>query len=189
MTLRSFIGLPPVAVPSQQEAPARPVLIEWKDETGRSVSQWSQLALDQTRGLTVVVRRPPPPESVAQVRETRSSYPVEIVSTQPTDSGFELHLDYLQDGRRREERVPATGPAVLERGGLAPLEVEVVNISRGGMQLFSAEAVSEGCTARVCGAETECLCLIRYCAAVPGGYRIGLQFYGETRKGKYYGNQ
>jgi hypothetical protein len=189
MTMRSFIGLPPVAVLSEQEAPARPVLIEWSDEIGRKVPQWTELRLSQTRGLTVVVPQQPPPNSVAQVREGKSSYPVEIVSTKPTEGGFELHLDYLHEGRRREERVPTTGQAVLERAGLTPVEVEVVNVSCGGIQLFSVKAVSEGCTARVCGAETECLCLIRYCAAIPGGYRIGLQFYGENRKGKYYGNQ
>jgi hypothetical protein len=60
--------------------------------------------------------------------------------------------------------------------------VEVVNVSSGGMQLFSVEAVSEGCAARIRGAETECLCLIRYCAVVPGGHHVGLHFYDENRR-------
>jgi hypothetical protein len=111
---------------------------------------------------------------VSYVRVQGSTYPVEIVATRPARGGFELNMDYLWEGRRREERVPATGQALLERDGLTLIEVEVVNISSGGMQLFSVEAVSEGSAARVCVAKTECMCLIRYCAAVPGGYCIGL---------------
>ena len=147
------------------------------------------LELNRTRGLTVVVPQQPLLNSVAQVREQGSTYPVEILSTRPAGGGFELNMDYLWEGRRREERVPATGDALLERKWLAPLEVEVVNVSSGGMQLFSAQAVTEGCAARVCGAETESMCLIRCCAEVPGGYRIGLQFYGENRKEDTFGNQ
>ena len=189
MSLRSFLSFQPVAEPSPHEAVARAILIEWKGATGRKVSQRTHLELNRTRGLTVVVPQQPLLNSVAQVREQGSTYPVEILSTRPAGGGFELNMDYLWEGRRREERVPATGDALLERKWLAPLEVEVVNVSSGGMQLFSAQAVTEGCAARVCGAETESMCLIRCCAEVPGGYRIGLQFYGENRKEDTFGNQ
>lgn len=187
MSFLSFTRRSP-ATQQFSRATGRPILIEWKDKKGRKVWQKGHLDLDRFRGLTVIVRQRPPSGSVAQVREQGSTYPVEIVSTRPAGGGFELNLDYLWEGRRREERVPATGQALLERDGLAPIEVEVVNVSSGGMQLFSVEAVSEGSAARVCGAETECLCLIRYCAGVPGGYRVGLQFYGENRRERSIGN-
>jgi hypothetical protein len=49
------------------------------------------------------------------------------------------------------------------------------------MQLFSHEALKPGNTARIKGAKTERLALILYCSPVSGGYRIGLQFFGDDR--------
>jgi hypothetical protein len=49
------------------------------------------------------------------------------------------------------------------------------------MQLFLHDPLKPGNTARVKGAKTERLALVRYCAPTPGGYRIGLQFFGDNR--------
>ncbi|MDA0207638.1 MAG: PilZ domain-containing protein [Acidobacteria bacterium] len=177
--------------PASRRAPdpaVRPVLIEWRDEAGEKVWQQTHLVADRFRGLTVVVPQRPPTDAVAQVREAGSSYPVEVLTTNPVDGGFELSLDYLWDGRRRDHRTPASGPATLKPEGLPPIPVEVINVSAGGMQLFAASSAPEGSLARIGGTDTELLCLVRCCVVAPGGYFMGLQFYAENRREKNYGD-
>jgi hypothetical protein len=120
-----------------------------------------------------------PAGDLGNVREESSSYPVEIRSRRRVPSGFELKLNYLWEGRRREKRMSASGPAWIESEGKA-VQAEVLNVSSGGMQLFLHAALKPGHTARIKGAKTERLALIRYCSPVPGGYHIGLQFFGEN---------
>ena len=100
MSFLSSILRQPVEPSSLHEVPARPILIIWSDEVGEIVAQRAQLELDRTCGLTVVVPQQPPPNSVAQVREMGSVYPVEILSVCRVDQGFKLQLDYLSEGRR-----------------------------------------------------------------------------------------
>ncbi len=169
--------------------PTRPVLIEWKDEAGEKVWQQTHLEMDRSRGLSVVVLQRPPLDTVAQVREAGSSYPVEVLSTKVVEGGFKLRLDYLREGRRREHRTPINGPAILKADGLAEIQVEVINVSAGGMQLFSASAVPEGRPAKICGADTERLCFLRSCVAAPGGYFMGLQFHEQNRREGSYGDK
>jgi hypothetical protein len=99
---------------------------------------------------------------------------VEIRSRRRVPSGFELELDYLWEGRRREKRMTAAGPAWIESEGKA-LQAEVINVSSGGMQFFLHVPLKPGNTARIKGAKRERLALVRYCSPVPGGYQVGLQ--------------
>jgi hypothetical protein len=55
-----------------------------------------------------------------------------------------------------------------------------MNVSPNGMQLFAQQSTPTGCAARVCGVDSERLCLVHYCSAAAGGYRIGVQFYREN---------
>lgn len=173
---------PPTAGPA-----ARAVLIEWSDGAGERFRQETHLESDRLRGLTVMVRQEPPLDTVAQIREGGSSYPVVVLSTNVVEGGFELRVDYLWEGRRREQRTAVRGPATLKAEGLAEMQVEVINVSAGGMQIFSVGAVLEGSQGRICGTDTEQLCFVRSCSAVPGGYFLGLQFFGENRREKTYG--
>lgn len=168
---------PPEEEGSEQPAP-RPVSIEWEDSAGRRVVHETTMVMDEAGKMIAIVPQRPPSELV-QVREKSSPYPVKILSTSPVASGFELKMDYLWEGRRREKRLPVEGPAFLEREGLDPLPVEVLNVSRGGIQIFSKMELEEGIAARIMGTETERVSLVRYCAKVAGGYRVGLQFFGD----------
>jgi hypothetical protein len=191
MPLISFIRRRPASLPPLAKAPVaptRPVLIEWKDEAGAKVWQQTHLELDRLRGLTAVVRQRPPQDTVALVRETASSYPVVVIAANMVDGGFELELDYFSEGRRREHRAAISGPATFKPEGLTEMRVEVLNVSSGGMQLFSTFSVPEGNLARISGTDTERLCLVRSCVATPGGYLMGLQFWGETRRERNYGD-
>jgi len=145
--------------------------------------------MDRFHGLTVVVRQRPPLDTDAQVREAGSSYPVEVLGTKVVEGGFELRLDYLREGRRREHRTIVNGPATLKADGLAEIQVEVINVSAGGMQLFAAASVPEGISAKICGADTERLCFVRSCVAAPGGYFMGLQFHEQNWGGSNYGDK
>jgi hypothetical protein len=143
------------------------------------MSYETRLLVEEDGGMTTNVPRVPKGD-LANVREESSSYPIEIKSRRRVPAGFELKLGYLWEGRRREKRVSASGPAWLESEGKA-IEAEVLNVSSGGMQLFLHDPLKPGNTARVKGAKTERLALIRYCSEVPGGYHIGLQFFGDNR--------
>ena len=192
MSLLSFVRRRPASqleLRSAPISPTRPVLIEWKDENGEKVWQQARLQMDRSRGLTAIVGQRPPLEAVAQVREAGSSYAVVILGANTVDDGFELQLDYFWEGRRREERVAANGPARLKVEGFVELEVEVVNVSAGGMQLQSSTPVPEGCVGRICGDRTERFCLVRCCVVAPRGFLIGVQFYGESRRERPYGEQ
>jgi hypothetical protein len=136
------------------------------------------MVMDEAGKMIAIVPQRPPSELV-QVREKSSPYPVEILSTSPVASGFELKMDYLWEGRRREKRLPVEGPAFIEREGLGPLPVEVLNVSPGGIQIFSEVELKEGISARITGSGVERISLVRYCAKVAGGYRVGLQFFGD----------
>lgn len=144
---------------------------------------------DRFRGLIVVVRQRPPRDTIAQIREDGSSYPVEVVSAKGVEGGFELRLEYLWEGRRREHRTAISGPATLKADGLAEMHVEVINVSSGGMQLFAATSVPEGSSAKIFGADIERICFVRSCVAAPGGFFMGLQFYGENGRERIYGDQ
>ena len=120
---------------------------------------------------------------------TALDYPVEVVSVEGVEGGFELRLEYLWEGRRREHRTVVSGPAMLKADGLAAVQVEVINVSAGGMQLFAASSVPEGSPAKICGADTERICFVRSCVAAPGGYLVGLQFYGEDSPGRAHGDK
>ncbi len=142
------------------------------------ISYETRLFVEEDGGMTTTVPAVPAGD-LGNVREESSSYPVEIRSRQRVSSGFELKLDYLWEGRRREKRMSASGPAWLESDGKA-IQAEVMNVSSGGMQLFLPDPLKPGDTARIKGSKTERLALIRYCSAVPGGYHVGLQFFGEN---------
>jgi hypothetical protein len=143
------------------------------------ISYGTLLFVEEDGGMTATVPAAPAGD-LGNVREESSSYPVEIRSRRRVPSGFELKLDYLWEGRRREKRMSASGPAWIESEGKA-LQAEVINVSSGGMQLFLHDPLKPGNTARIKGAKTERLALVRYCAPTPGGYRIGLQFFGDNR--------
>ncbi len=184
MPLLSFFKRHP-AVPLQDPKPAhRQVTIEWRDEAGNSSEQAAQIKSDNGQSLFALVTERPPECRAAQVREQDSGYPVEVLSVVAGDAGFELELEYLQDGRRRDRRVRAEGGALLLAEGTSPVQVEVLNVSAGGMQLFATQPVSVGSAGRLYATDTDRMCSVRYCRSAAGGYRIGVQFHREDEQNK-----
>ena len=176
-----FLGRRPPPPPEEKgpEQPApRSVRIEWEDSAGSKVVHETTMVMDEAGKMIAIVPQRPPSELV-QIREKSSPYPAETLSIHPVDGGFKLTMDYLWEGRRREKRLPVEGPAFIEREGLGPLPVEVLNVSPGGIQIFSEVELKEGISARITGSGVERISLVRYCAKVAGGYRVGLQFFGD----------
>lgn len=177
---RLFGRRPAPALPPQPKWPiSRPISFEWRDASGSLISHPTRLLVEEDGGMTTTVPTAPKGD-LANVRDESSTYPVEIRSRSRVNSGLELKLDYLWEGRRREKRVAASGPAWIETEGKT-LQARVLNISSGGMQLFMNEAIRPGNTARVKGAKSERLALVRYCSPVPHGFHVGLQFFGENQ--------
>lgn len=159
---------------------ARRVIVEWKDRSGQTLSQKALIQTDLDGKPRILVRRPMP-FGLARIRETNSIYPVKVLATVSCSGGFELKLDYLGAGRRREDRMPAEGPALLEGDSLEAISVEVLDVSSGGMQLLSVRPANVGSTVRVSGSKVEYLGVVRHCSEVQGGFRIGVQLFGEDR--------
>jgi hypothetical protein len=168
----------PVPPPPPKWPVTRTIAFEWREAGGALVSFETRMLVEEDGGMTTTVPQAPGGD-LGNVREESSSYPVEIISRRRVNGGFELKLGYLWEGRRREKRVTASGPALVESEGKA-LQAEVLNVSSGGMQLFSHDALKPGNTARIKGIKTERLALVRYCSPVPGGFHIGLQFFGDN---------
>lgn len=167
----------PAPAPPPKWPISRPIAFEWRDAGGNLISYNTQLLVEEDGGMTTTVPAAPTGD-LANVRDRSSSYPVEIRSRRRVGSGFELKLDYLWEGRRREERIEASGPAWVETEGKS-IQAQVLNVSSGGMQLLVQVEMKPGNTARIKGAKTERLALIRYCTQVDNGYHVGLQFFGE----------
>lgn len=182
MSLLSFLKRRPPAPVQHAKPKVRRATIEWRGAADQRINQEALLQSDKERGLFALVKQRPPSSSIAQIREDGSSYPVKILSTSELDHGFELQLEYFEEGRRRERRTRARGGAVLGIEGSAPIDVEVLNVSAGGMQLFAAQPATVGSAARLSGAETNHTCFVRYCRPESSGYKIGIQFYGEDHK-------
>ena len=168
----------PASAPPPKWPISRPIAFEWRDAGGSLISYETRLFVEEDGGMTATVPAVPAGD-LGNVREESSAYPVEIRSKRRVPSGFELKLEYLWEGRRREKRMSASGPAWIESEGTA-VQAEVINVSSGGMQIFLSDPLKPGNTARIKGAKTEHLALIRYCSPVPGGYHVGLQFFGDN---------
>lgn len=184
MPLLSFLKRRPETRIEDPKPTLRQATIEWRNEAGESSEQAAEIHSDSAHSVLALVKERPPQGLVAQVREQDSSYPVDVLSVVALDGGFELELEYVQEGRRRERRVRSEGAALLLAEGSAPLQVEVLNVSSGGMQLFATQPASVGSAGRLYATETDRMCSIRYCRSAAGGYRIGIQFYGENEKNR-----
>jgi hypothetical protein len=161
--------------------PYRVAVIEWTDVDGQVTAEPGRLAEAEQDAMTMWVAVSPTGQ-VARLFEQDTPCPVEILSTTPVAGGFELKLRYLLEGRRRERRERVRGRAVLEIDGAGSVSVEVRNVSGGGIQVLSAQPAGEGSTVRINGEETMRLGVVRSCQTISGGYRIGIQFFGENRK-------
>lgn len=115
--------------PQRPKPAVRRALVEWQDDSGGKASQRALLKSDRDGRPRLLVRQPLPVSS-ARIHEKGFEYPVEILSTVPVDGGFELRLEYLGEGRRREERARTNGQALLEGDGSKPMQADVVSMSR-----------------------------------------------------------
>lgn len=179
-TLLKRPSAPAIATASRPEPAQRPAVIEWSDEKGQVTVQPGRLTEAEADVIAMLVAVSPT-GPLARLREQGTLCPVEILSTTPVAGGFELTLRYLFEGRRREKREWVTGRAVLEIDGAGSVSVEVRNVSGGGVQVLSPQPAGEGATVRISGEETERLGVVRSCKTTVGGYRIGIQFFGENR--------
>lgn len=179
-SLLSRLRRKPAASAPPAKPAARSVQIEWRCEDGELVRQDAQIQADN-RFLVACVSAQPPEGRLARVLEESSSYPVEVISAAACEGGYEIVMDFLWEGRRRQQRTDANGSATLVPNGRAAVPVEVVNVSSAGMKLFSIQPVEEGSPARIIGSSDSYICFVRYCAPTRQGYYIGIQFYGEGR--------
>lgn len=88
--------------------------------------------------------------------------------------------------RRREDRRPVSGHALLRRTGAhgetVAVEVEIRNISPEGVQVVSPEAAPKNEVARLIGTAVECMGTVRYCVPWNGRFLVGLFLIGKAHR-------
>jgi len=123
-------------------------------------------------GRAVWITRPSDPALKATVRHCR-----------PENEAYLIGVRLVGPERRRLDREPAAGPAVLswagQDGHSVQASAEVCNIAEGGLQVVSESPAPVGTTIRLSGDEIGCVGSVRYCVFRGDRYLIGLQFVGE----------
>ena len=157
------------------------VRIEWDHPQGGIGSQVAVVDHRAHWGLTVTSPTRLPNRQSVRISDNGAHYHAEVAGAFAVDDQFEVHLAFLDGGRRRENRIVAGGRVqveLLSRNGGSDLDAEVVNVSPDGLQLTSIDRIAVGQTIRVVGAETVMLCRVRHSSDCGGQYRCGVQFLG-----------
>jgi len=99
---------------------------------------------------------------------------------EPVDGGYAAGLYRVREERRREDRDVVEGKADLFWGGLGAdirhIEVDVRDVSAGGMQLWISRPIPLETAVRVAGQDYACLGVTCYCRPEGEGYSVGIQF-------------
>lgn len=102
---------------------------------------------------------------------------------EPVSGGFMAGLYRVRDERRREDRDVVGGKANLFWGRVGSdiglIEVEVRDVSAGGMQVLASRPIPLHTTVRVAGQDYACLGVTCYCRAQGEQYAVGIQFTQE----------
>lgn len=153
--------------------------LEWQGEGGKGFSRKIQIDSRESWGIVVIAPDRVGIDKVVCIREGGLCYEAQVVSSRAVLAGFELELAFIGSGKRRETRIDVGGDASVEASAAPDDEVlraAVLNVSAGGLQLFSKRGLATGETARVVGVGPERVCRVCYCLQIHNGYRIGLQF-------------
>ena len=126
-------------------------------------------------GMTVWITRPDSPALKSVVRHVQTS-----------DEFYVLGCARIQSERRREDRVPAEGSALLRwtgaQGQTKTTEVLIRNVSTEGVQVESSETVLSNQIARLIGAAVECTGAVRYCVPRNQTFLVGLFLIGKAQR-------
>ena len=102
---------------------------------------------------------------------------------EPVQGGYAAGLYRVREERRREDREVVEGKANLFWGSIGSeiclIEVDVRDISTGGMQILSSRSIPLQTAVRVAGEDYACLGVTSYCRAEGERYAVGIQFTQE----------
>ena len=112
--------------------------------------------------------------------ESDAVYGVFVADCIETLDGYESTLEFLEGGSRESERVPVGDRAKLvwHRPGEAyeVADIQVSNVSLGGLQMLCPEKVAVGSLVCVTGDDFQCLGTVCYCTAAGSGFVAGMQY-------------
>jgi hypothetical protein len=99
---------------------------------------------------------------------------------EPMDGAYAVGLYRVHDERRREDREVVEGKANLFWGGLGSdirlIEVDVRDVSAGGIQVLTSRPIPLQTAVRVAGEDYACLGVTCYCRPEGERYAVGIQF-------------
>lgn len=102
---------------------------------------------------------------------------------EPVSGGFAAGLYRVREERRREDREVVEGKANLFWGRVGSdiglIEVDVRDVSAGGMQVLAPRPIPLQTAVRVAGQDYACLGVTCYCRAEGERYAVGIQFTQE----------
>ncbi|MEZ5391779.1 MAG: hypothetical protein R2724_02620 [Bryobacterales bacterium] len=102
------------------------------------------------------------------------------------EDAYVLGFARITNEKRREDRSPATGAAMLRcmgpNGETLSHEVQIRNVSPEGVQVCTPMAAPAGEVARLIGTAVECVGAIRYCVPWNDKFLVGLFLIGKAQR-------
>ncbi len=141
----------------------------------------AQIDLRFGKGITARSLDRLPVGKALWVREDDAVYGVFVADCVEIFGGYESKLEFLDDGRRFDERVPVGDRAKMvwhhTGAAFAVTDVQISNVSRGGLQMLTPERVPVGSLVSVTGEDFQCLGTVCYCTSPEGNNMVvGIQF-------------
>ena len=193
----NFFGVrPPSGAPAEEVRERRSdkraassieVTLQWEDSRGEvrtvqgmleNVSEYGFAIRTKSRmreGQTVWVTRPDSPALKSVVRHVSQE-----------NETYVLGFARIVLERRREDRRPVAGSALLRRSGprgeTLAVDVEIRNISPEGVQVAAPESVPKNEVARLIGTAVECMGTVRYCVPWNGKFLVGVFLIGKAHR-------
>ena len=156
------------------------IVLEWRDVQGLPAHTAAELIQRGARCIVVSSPDAPPNGALVSVRDGQSVYRATVHGLRQVGVQTHFELRYVDDGRRRQERLAAGGQARIswDSGGRSRVsfEAEVMNVSEGGLQLLSSREAPVGVYVQIAGRTTKCVGKTRYCRSSLDGYLIGVEF-------------
>ena len=194
--IRSLFGLKPTTSAPRFTHPERrkdhrapsdvEVTLQWDETGGKSSSAQGTLENVSRQGFAVRTESLVPDGQTVWVTRPDSPPLKSVVRHVGRSRGSNLlGLARVALERRREDRQPVEGAALLRRTGpngeTIATDVEIHNVSPEGVQVVSPEAVPKADVARLIGQAVECMGTVRYSVPWNGKFLVGLFLIGSVK--------
>ncbi len=160
------------------------VQLEWRGADGHWRIEPVESCDASTSGLGVLSESGfQPGQTIYVLRDGVRAMQANVCHVKPVGDSYHIGVRLIPNERRRIERTPASGEAVVrwtrQDGESIRLAARICNVSDGGLQIETESGFDEGAVLKLTGSEVECLASVRYCRPRGDAFAVGLQIIGE----------